>query len=101
MKILKALIKKDKTLLQDLFASIDEVTKKKGNSLPRVKFAIPTKNGWYFLKRKSIAWDMLEDIMHQTEKIHTHCRRAEVAETLSRLINLSEKELLLLRMALL
>lgn len=101
MKILKALLKKDKHLLQELFKSLDEVVHAKGKSTLYIRYARPTKNGWSFLKKKQIPWNLLEDITHQTIRKHPHCHRAVVADTLSRLVNLSEKELLSLRTALL
>lgn len=100
MKQLHVILRKDKALFQDLFHVIDDSIGRKGKSVSQLRFARPTKKGWSFFRKKSTPWELLEDITHQTVKRHPHCHRAKIAETLSRLINLSDKELSALRLLL-
>lgn len=100
MRLLKTLIEKDKQLLQELFQSIDDAVQQKEKSLSRLRFARPTKNGWSFFKKKHVSWDLLDTITQQTVKRHSHCHKAQVADVLSHLVNLSDKEFSSLRLLL-
>lgn len=100
MTFLYSLIEKDKELLKALFAVFDEAVRKKGKRLNSLQFARPTEKGWSFFIGKTIQWESLEDVMHQTVKRHPHCHRARVAEAISHMINLSDQELHALRMLL-
>jgi len=99
MKILKKLIKKDKELLKELFHSIDNSFGRQ--RITHFRYARPTKSGWSFFRNKQISWNLLEDITHRAAKKHIHCHRAVIADALSRLVNLSEKEFFQIRTAVL
>lgn len=101
MKNLQKLITTDKSLLQELFSALDISIQAKGKKLSQLRFAQPTEKGWIFFKDQYAAWDILDDIVHQTEKKHIHCHRAIIVDALSRLVNLSDQQISTLRMAVL
>jgi len=100
MRFLKSLMKKDKALVQDLLYSFDELLQRRDKRKSHVRFARPTQHGWSFFMGKNISWNLLDDIMHQTVKKHPHCHRARIADALSHISNLSDKEFYELRMLL-
>ncbi|SRR5260221_415959 len=95
------LVSKDKKLLQELLVNIDDSLHRRGKRLSHVRFARPTLRGWSFFTKKAVLWDIVEEITKKTAKGHTHCQFGSVADVVSHVINLSEKDFGLLRVALL
>lgn len=86
-----------KKVIKDLLNISDHVIKKKRKKLSHLRFAKPTLHGWSFFKKKNVPWEMLEEITNAVYSKHPHQKKGTIADMLSEIVNMTEKDLFTLR----
>lgn len=90
---LRRLLQNDTDLIKVFFTVLDEHLRKRDKKLSHLRFAKQTTYGWSFFRKKSFDWEVLEEIARETARKHKHCSFSKVAESISHLINISQKNL--------
>ena len=84
-----------KNLLKDIVLTMEEKLRKKGKKLSWLSYAKRTQTrGYAFFRRKMIRQKTLEDILEAVYKKHPESGKNFIADMLSELINLKEKDVL-------
>lgn len=87
------ILRQDKELLYTLLQHLDESLRERHRDRSHLRFARPTDNGWSFFWKKDIAWDVLHDITEKAAVVHaTCCSKGKIAEVLSQVVSMPEKE---------
>jgi len=90
----------DKRLLQDVYSTISETIKERGNKWSQLRFARQARNGWSFFTNKEIAWDTIEVITKKIADMHYNCcGHLRTAEFVSEIVNMTRGQLDSLRAA--
>lgn len=86
-------INQEKHLFKTLIPLIDNAIRKKKGKISYLRFAKPTKNGWFFLNKKKNNFNILDFIVNKTFTLHRECcSKGKIAHLLSRLVNLSQND---------
>jgi hypothetical protein len=91
---LQRILEEDKELVNVFFKILDKHIKRKGKKRLSLRFAKQTTYGWSFFTKKYINWDDLTVITKEVAKQHQHCPFHVIAEKISYLINITDKNLL-------
>lgn len=84
-------------LALDVYNSAKQAVKKRGRRLSWLHFARPTATGWSFFRKKSVPWEVIQEVHQQVQNLHKACcSQSRVTDTFSEIINLSETRLKML-----
>lgn len=86
-----------KKVVKDLLSVAEDTVRKRKKGLSHLRFAKPTKYGWFFFKKKNVPWEIHEGITHIVWSSYPQYGKGEIAHMFSELINMGEKDLFQLR----
>lgn len=82
-----------KELMKDLVVGLEEAMRRKGKRLKWFSYARKsTQKGYYFFIHKQIDWYLLDEILTRVHSKHPKLQKNLVADMLSELVNLREKD---------
>ena len=81
-----------RSLISELVIECAYVAAKKGIELSDLRFAQPTFEGWSFLEKRNIEWEILDEIIYRVSRRYPKIRIGTIADLLSELVNLKENE---------